>query len=134
MISLTGDMGRPAEWASKIKATKHVPEQVAAAVAPIFLDLLQQSAAAEQSPSGQPWQADKPATFKRGTSALMRRSGATLGAITVAPVGRRITARAGGDGYRYQRGKRDLLPTELPEQLGAAIDAETKKAFADTLR
>jgi hypothetical protein len=132
VTALTGDFSKLASWSNRIGNVRHVPEKVASEVAPQLKAEVEKTFATETSPDGAPWAPDKPATYRLGTRSILDRSGAMRGGITITATGSKTRIDVAASYYRYQRGRRDPIPTKgkLPPSWSSAL----KKTSLSSIR
>lgn len=134
-VSVTGDFATLNKMRKRLSATVGAPERAAKLVAPELEAATLSTFSTETSPSGKAWKADRPKTYALGTKSILDRTGALKGSITVVAVGPSVRISVAASYYRFQRGKRDPIPTKsrIPKQWNGQVRAAVFRSFREIL-
>jgi hypothetical protein len=133
--SVTGDFGKLEALAAKLESVPDAFKGAPSAVEPLFTADVQAAFTNQASPDGRSFRADAPATYRRGTSAVLRRSGRAAATVRGIVASAAIVVSLGVDYLRYQvRAGRDPLPETLPERWSDRLRAEVERAFKEAVQ
>lgn len=136
MSGISGDHAKLAAWQRRLENTAGIPQRAAAAVAPLFTAEIKGCFANETDPYGNSWKPDKPATYQRGTGAILDRTGKLLASVAAAATGARVKSLLGMAYVRFHISTgRGPLPKsgKIPPKWSEIIKAEVTKAFQEIL-
>lgn len=134
MSGVSGGFEQLEQYRQRLLKMAGAPQRAAKAVAPLFEASSKATFGAAADLYGNPWKADKPATYRLGTKSPMYRSGALFAALSASALESKIKMVWDGVAYlRFQlsKGKRSPLPYRgsLPPDWVATIKTQVQEAL-----
>src|SRR5262245_27534719 len=125
---ITGDFAKLRQWSERLREMQSVPDQAARAATPRIRAMVASEFNRQTDPYGAAWRPIKAATFERGTSSALVRSGALMASVSVSAVGHLIRAIVGAAYARFQSARLVLPSDQLPETWSNILRDEAMKA------